>query len=100
MKKNCWEFKECGRQPGGHRMHELGLCPASTESKLHGIHGGTNSGRACWVIAETLCSGEKQGLFGNKFYQCRSCDFYRLVQTEEHPRFVLSPILLKMINGK
>jgi hypothetical protein len=24
IKINCWEFKKCGRQPGGHKEKELG----------------------------------------------------------------------------
>ena len=47
VKLNCWEHKKCGRQPGGHRVQELGVCPAATNTELHGAHGGTNwEGRA------------------------------------------------------
>jgi len=28
-KLNCWEFKKCGRQPGGPKVAELGVCPAT-----------------------------------------------------------------------
>jgi len=24
---NCWEFKKCGREPGGEKASELGICP-------------------------------------------------------------------------
>jgi len=44
MKKpNCWEFKQCGREPGGLLSDELGVCPASTETRLDGVHGGKNA---------------------------------------------------------
>jgi len=31
--QNCWEFKKCERQVGGKKVSELGICPASTETK-------------------------------------------------------------------
>ncbi len=45
MKQNCWEFKNCGRQPGGHKVNELGLCSAATETKTNGINDGNDSER-------------------------------------------------------
>ena len=48
---NCWEFKKCGRQPGGEQAEEQGVCPVTEHRKLHGIHGGVNAGRACWIVA-------------------------------------------------
>ena len=30
MKLNCWEYKKCGRQPGGDRAKEMGICPVTT----------------------------------------------------------------------
>lgn len=83
MKLNCWEFKKCGRQPGGARAAELGVCPACTVEGLEGVHGGTNGGRACWVVAGTLCGGEVQGSYAKKSSGCRSCDFFKLVDKEE-----------------
>lgn len=29
MKLNCWEFKKCGREPGGLKARERGACPAT-----------------------------------------------------------------------
>lgn len=92
-KKNCWEFNQCGRESGGRKSLEAGVCPASQERKLHAIHGGTNGGRACWVIAGTMCNGEMQGTFAQKFRNCMGCDFYNAVQEEEFPNFQLSAIL-------
>ena len=57
---NCWEFKQCGREPEGLKIGEFGVCPATTETRLHGTHGGVNSGRACWVIAGSMCNGSMQ----------------------------------------
>jgi len=93
-KLNCWEFKRCGRQPQGINAHDLGVCPATLETKLDGVHGGVNSGRACWVVAGTLCKGQQQGTFAQKFKNCKECDFYLKVQREEQTNFQLSAVLL------
>jgi rubrerythrin len=86
-KSNCWEFKSCGRQPAGTHAHGLGACPAAAEQRLDGIHDGKNAGRACWVVAGTLCGGDIQGTFAQKFRDCRRCDFYGRVREEEGERF-------------
>ena len=98
MKKNCWEYKKCGREPGGEKVRELGICPAATEKRLDGIHGGKNAGRCCWVVAGTLCKGEVQGSFAKKFRNCQVCDFYELVKQEEGVKFILSANLLAKLS--
>jgi len=95
-KINCWEFKKCGREPGGLKA-DLGVCPVSIEKGLDGEHGGKNAGRACWVVAGTLCDGEIQGTFAKKIDSCFLCDFYMLVKKEERPRFNIPGILLGKI---
>lgn len=97
MKKNCWEVKNCGRQPGGEKVKELGICPATGEGRLDGIHGGKNAGRSCWVVAGTLCKGEIQGSFAKKFENCEKCEFYLTVQKEEFPKFVYSSVMLSKL---
>lgn len=82
---NCWEFKGCGRQPGGSKAGMLGVCPATTTVALDGSNGGRNGGRACWVIAGTLCGGVVQGTFAAKMANCLSCEFYGLVTSEQGP---------------
>ena len=99
MKKNCWEFKNCGRQPDGEHVRDLGICPSATETKLDGIHGGINAGRTCWVVAGTFCKGQVQGTFGQKYKSCEICDFYRAVKQEEHPGFKLSVTLLERLKS-
>ena len=84
--QNCWEFKKCGREKGGAKISELGICPASTEARLHRINHGKNGGRACWVVAGTFCKGEIQGVFTSDIAICLVCDFYTLVAKEEGPR--------------
>lgn len=94
MKQNCWEVKKCGREPGGNKVEELGICPAVSETRLDGIHSGKNGGRACWVITGTYCKGDIQGAFIKKFAGCVNCDFYNQVQSEEHPDVILSVDLM------
>lgn len=94
VKRNCWEYKRCGKEPGGVNVQELGPCPATTEGRLDGVHGGKNGGRACWVVDSTLCNNKVQGTFGKKFSICLDCDFYQLVKQEENTKFFLAAILL------
>ena len=84
-KQNCWEHKKCGRQVGGHKTAELGVCPASMEQALNGAHGGSNAGRACWVVAGSLCGGKIQGTYARKLLNCWRCDFMNRVKQEEEP---------------
>jgi len=97
MKLNCWDFKKCGREVGGSNVRELGVCPAATEERLDAVHGGRNAGRACWVVAGTLCKGETQGIFAVKFGACEACEFYLSVREAEFPQFQFSSILLNKI---
>lgn len=99
MKKlNCWEFNNCGREPGGANANEFGTCPASTEKKLDGIHGGRNAGRACWVVEGTLCNGKIQGSFSKKYDTCMACDFCVKVKEEEKSNYQPSATLFMMLS--
>lgn len=93
-KKNCWEIKKCGREPGGIHEKDLGVCPATGTTKLDGVHGGQHAGRACWVVAGTLCGGKVQGSFAKKFESCEKCEFYLQVRDEEFPNFTYTSVLL------
>ena len=70
MLKHCWEIKNCGRQRGGEKVHELGVCKAYP-----------NNGHSCWVVAGTFCKGEVQGTFAKKYKQCMVCEVYKLYST-------------------
>ena len=83
MKQNCWQFKKCGREPGGAKAMELGVCPATIETRVNGVNSGKNGGRACWALTGTLCGGKVQGTFAVKLANCLACDFYQLVGKEE-----------------
>jgi hypothetical protein len=84
---NCWEFKNCGRQPGGKHVAELGLCPAATDSRYHEINNGVNGGRFCWLVEQTMCFGVVEHSFLDKFERCLQCDFYKQVHRQEKRRF-------------
>lgn len=99
MKLNCWEFKKCGREIGGGNARVLGTCPAATFQPLHGVHGGMNGGRACWVVAGTLCDNTVQGTFAQKHRDCSSCDFHEMIMSEEGDNFLVTLDLLRKIQG-
>jgi hypothetical protein len=80
---NCWEYTGCGRESGGCATHDLGVCPAATDSRLHGVNNGDNAGRACWAVAGTLCDGEIHGTHASKIDTCMQCAFYHEVLHEE-----------------
>jgi len=62
---NCWEFKKCGREKGGHNSKTLGVCPAYPD---HGDN--------CARVAGTLCGGKVQGTFAMKIHDCLQCKFF------------------------
>ncbi len=82
-RQNCWEFKKCGREPGGYKADELGICPAAADSSSDGINGGSNGGRICWAVAGTFCGGKSQGSFAQKRMTCLNCDLFKKVMEEE-----------------
>lgn len=83
MKMNCWEFHMCGRELGGDKVSEFGVCPAAVEASLDGINQGKKGGRACWAISGTFCEGKVQGTFANKTDDCRQCRFFKLVRMQQ-----------------
>ncbi|MDH3329956.1 MAG: hypothetical protein OEM01_12035 [Desulfobulbaceae bacterium] len=99
-KKNCWEFKQCGRETGGARIGELGVCPAATEKRVDGINEGHNGGRACWAITGTFCSGVVEGRFASKVETCLQCDFYRIVRNEQDVFFQGTAIIIDRLKEK
>jgi hypothetical protein len=89
-KANCWEAKKCGREVGGARTAELGVCAASTAARS-GSNSGMQGGRVCWAVSGTLCGGKVQGTFAQKVAGCMACDFYQAVKREEGANFKLMP---------
>jgi hypothetical protein len=91
MKANCWEFKKCGREFGGAKAAEFGVCPAA-QADLSGVNSGTRGGRICWAIAGTLCGGKVQGTFAQKTANCMACEFYQTVRRQERGNFKVLPV--------
>ena len=88
---NCWEFKKCGREPGGERTEDLGICPAADLKKHKDANHGVAGGRICWALAGTLCEGKVQGVYAEKIDTCTNCEFYDYVRIQEKQniRYVL-----------
>jgi len=83
IKLNCWEVKKCGRELGGEKVSELGVCPVAIEIIADGINNGKNAGRMCWTISGTLIYKNMQSKIIEKFNNCIECPFYKLVLKEE-----------------
>lgn len=96
-RKNCWEVKNCGRQPGGAKIAELGVCPAAVEALTDGMNRGKNGGRTCWAISGTLCCGEVQGSHAQKCGNCMKCTFYQAVKAEEGTAFRDTPQIIEKL---
>lgn len=64
---NCWDFMKCGRERGGAKSNQMGVCKAYTRQ----------AGQACWLVAGTLCGGTVQGSYAQKKSNCMVCDFYK-----------------------
>jgi hypothetical protein len=90
-RENCWESKNCGRQPEGEQVEDLGVCPAARPSEYDGLHGGTYAGRFCWAVAGTFCGGEVQATFAKKLLSCLDCEFLKEVNKDEGGIFLLTP---------
>jgi len=74
---------KCGREPGGIKVDELGVCPAAVDESYDGINRGVNAGRICWAVAGTFCGGKVQGKFADKRKSCIRCNFFKLVRSQE-----------------
>ncbi len=91
-KLNCWEFAKCGREAGGARAAELGVCAAALDAATEGINGGKCGGRVCWAVTGTLCGGKPQGTFARKFANCLlDCAFFKTVMRDEKKALELYP---------
>ncbi|HSH69575.1 MAG TPA: hypothetical protein VK997_06635 [Deferrisomatales bacterium] len=95
MAKNCWEIKNCCREPGTVPRDGAVPCPAAHSTEFDGVNGGKNGGRICWYVAGTLCGGKQQGSFVDKQITCLACDFYHRVKKEEGTGFRVKPYRLR-----
>ena len=91
-KLNCWEFKKCGREPGGLRLDVAeDPCPASLIGKCDGLNDGKNGGRVCWAVVGTMCTEKSHLEFANNLGDCLNCDFYKLVRKQQNYNFHMHP---------
>ena len=87
-KINCWEFKQCGRQPGGHNEKEFGTCATALKMKFNKINRGVNGGRFCWHVTDSFCEFDTHGSFAKDSNTCKNCEFRKLVEQEEDSNFI------------
>ncbi|WP_243451239.1 methyl-accepting chemotaxis protein [Desulfovibrio psychrotolerans] len=62
----CWVHKNCGREKGGKKEKEMGVCPAWPD---HGF--------SCASVTGTYCGGVVQETFAKKIANCAKCDFFK-----------------------
>ncbi len=86
LAQNCWEFRQCGREPGGINAVEFGACPAAMDSATDGVWGGVHRGRMCWAVTGTLCGGTPATTFAQKRRGCRTCEFLQQVKQQRNLR--------------
>ena len=98
-KQNCWEYKKCGREPGGSKVAEFGVCPAAVETRTDKINNGKNAGRACWAVTGTFCGGQVQGTFAAKLSNCMNCAFYEIVKQGEGKDYQSAKTILSLLKG-
>jgi len=82
-KLNCWEYKKCGREPGGDQVADLGECEAACDTSFNGINSGKNAGRFCWPVSGTFSNGRVSCPVTDKIKSCVNCDFYHTVNAQE-----------------
>jgi len=95
-RENCWQFSSCRKEVHGKIADVLSVCPVALESRLDGIHGGRNAGRACWVVPGTHCHGSIQNTPEEKRKACGHCAFYLKVAGEEGADFIQRDEVLRM----
>jgi hypothetical protein len=97
-KKNCWEYKKCGREAGGEKENEFGVCPAYNETRLNKINWGKNGGRACWGIPKTLCNRIEYKVLALHLAECSKCNFYQIVEEEEEGNYNNARAIIKKLS--
>lgn len=82
-KQNCWEYKKCGREPGGYEAAIYDVCSAATSIEANGLNDGINGGRICWAVAGTFLNGNVTAKYASDKFSCINCDFFQLVSDEQ-----------------
>ena len=97
MKKlNCWEYNNCGREPGGRNVEKHGACPTTTDRLYTGTNGGTKAGRACWIVSGSFSTGKKHCLLAQGNNCCTRCDIFKTVKKEREKEALHKTILTRL----
>lgn len=92
-KLNCWEYMNCGMEPGGLFAKNYGPCPIPQMMRHDGVNGGRGAGRVCWEVMPGK-SGDNSISCRNRRSNCNDCKFYLRVHSEEE-EMINSTILEK-----
>lgn len=84
-KLNCWEFKNCGREPGGLLADSHGVCPVALALRYDGLNEGKGAGRACWLAQAEQAKSRLDDFRPVSCDRCADCDFHLRVLFEEEP---------------
>ncbi|MEO5362836.1 MAG: hypothetical protein H7838_04345 [Magnetococcus sp. DMHC-8] len=98
MKTNCWEEKQCGREPGGRAADKRGPCPVPLYTLADGFLGGENGGRACVFVVGRLNEHERKWACSQSSDTCEKCDFYRKLKKKYKKSFT-EPLFDKFIQN-
>ncbi|MCI5219061.1 MAG: hypothetical protein D3914_07680 [Candidatus Electrothrix sp. LOE2] len=80
---NCWEFKKCGREPGGRNIEKYGCCSVPVSIEYDGMNNGKNGGRSCWILRESACEKIMRACRVDEIKECRQCHFHTYVRKTE-----------------
>ena len=84
-KINCWEYRNCGVEPGGIFAEIYGECPVPRMMKYDGVNGGRGAGRVCWKVMNNAALKEPF-ICRNSRISCFQCEFFIRVKNEEGAR--------------
>ncbi len=73
----CWEIKRCGREVGGARVDEYGVCPVSRMMSDHNGDVEEADVVLCWRETNTLCGVVYGGAGAVKMMHCSDCEYYK-----------------------
>ena len=90
---NCWDFRKCGREPGGERAQEHGVCPTALFEAADGYLGGRMGGKACAFLIGTFCCNLVPGTEPGRLKDCPACDFFNHLK-DRHGREFSIPAFL------
>jgi len=100
MKLNCWEAKKCGREPGGSRAEQLGVCKSAIETRTDGFNDGDYGGRVCWAITGSMSRIKAEDTFEINTSNCLLCSFYKTVLLEEDIDLFPAKDVLKVLSSE